>query len=254
VTAKGDQFPERSLRRIWGRGDAALGVACVIPSGFAAEIVADTEPDFVMIDRQHGPFGEDVMLAMLQAVSRTAVCPIVRVPPGDTFAIGAALDAGAGGVIVPMVNSRAEAENVTAACRYPPRGSRSYGPLRSSMLLKGPPADVNDQVLCIVQIETLAGVEAADEICSCPGVDGVWVGEADLAVDMGFPPGQGGEAVADAVAAVHRACLTNGIISTTLVTQSAELVQRRIADGYQMIMVGIDLQFLRAGAAKALGR
>jgi 4-hydroxy-2-oxoheptanedioate aldolase len=253
VTAKFD-LPYASLREIWNRGEAALGFACVIPSGLSAEVIADTGPDFVMIDRQHGPFGEDVMLAMLQAVSRTSVCPIVRVPPDDAFSIGSALDAGAGGIIVPMVNSGAAAENATAACRYPPRGSRSFGPLRSSMLLKGTPEEVNNQVLCIVQIETVAGVEAADEICSCPGVDGVWVGEADLAVDMGFQPGQGGQSVADAVAAVHRACMANGIVSATLAPQSAELVERRIDEGYQMILVGIDLSLLRVGASKALNR
>ena len=254
MTTAGRPLPFHSLRETWGRGDSALGLACVIPSAFSAEIIADTRPDFLMIDRQHGPFGEDVMVAMLQAVSRTRVCPIVRVPPGDEFAIGFALDAGAGGVVVPMVNSGLDAERAAGACRYPPRGNRSFGPLRASMLLADPPDEVNHQVVCIVMIETVAGVEAAEEICACPGVDGVWVGEADLAIDMGFRPGEGGPAVADAVAAVHRACLANDIVSVALASQSGEALQRRVDDGYRMIIVGTDYQFLRAGASKALNR
>src|SRR5438552_18491508 len=120
------------VREAWAAGRPALGAWLTIPSAFAAEIVAHSEFDWVCVDMQHGVIDDQQMVAMLQAVSSTAVTPLVRVPWNEPGIIGKTLDAGARGVIIPMVNTVAEAERAVWSCRYAPDGGRSYGPLRAN--------------------------------------------------------------------------------------------------------------------------
>ena len=169
------------LRERWKAGEATLGAWCTIPSSWTAEVAARSGHDWVCIDTQHGLIGYDAMLPMLQAVSAGGVASFVRVPWNEPGSIMKALDAGAGGVIVPMVNSVDEARAAVAACRYPPDGIRSMGPIRAR--------DVNPDwrhPLCVVMVETVAAVEKADEILGVPGVDAVFIGPNDLAVSAGL--------------------------------------------------------------------
>jgi 4-hydroxy-2-oxoheptanedioate aldolase len=223
----------------------------MMPSAFGAEILADTGIDFLMIDCQHGLIGYDAMVPMLQAVARTSVSPIVRVPPHDAARIGATLDAGAEGVVIPMVSTRQDAEEAVAGSRYPPHGQRSMGPIRSSMLLPGSTEDVNREVLCIMLVETVSGVENASAICSCPGVDVVMIGFVDLALSMGLPPYTESKELDDAIAAVTGACRDHGVV-TMIGAGSPEQVQRRMAEGYRMLMLGSDYAILRAGVNRLL--
>lgn len=170
-----------SLRERWRAGEATIGAWCTIPSTWTAELAARSGHDWVVIDTQHGLIGYDVMLPMLQAISAAGVPSMVRVPWNEPGTIMKALDAGAGGVIVPMVNSVAEAQAVVGACRYPPAGFRSMGPLRARVV----DSDWR-QPLCIVMVETVQAVDLVDEILSVPGVDAVFVGPNDLAVSAGL--------------------------------------------------------------------
>ena len=171
----------RSLRERWKAREATLGAWCTIPSSWTAEVAARSGHDWVCIDTQHGLIGYDVMLPMLQAISAGGVPSFVRVPWNEPGAIMKALDAGAGGVIVPMVNSVEEARAAVGACRYPPDGMRSMGPIRAR--------DVDgdwQHPICVVMIETVQAVAQARDILAVPGIDAVFVGPNDLAVSAGL--------------------------------------------------------------------
>lgn len=241
-----------SLKAKWERDQATIGFFCMIPSGFTAEIIADIGYDFVIIDAQHGLIGQEATVQLLQAVSRTPVAPLVRVPGADPARIGACLDAGAAGVIVPMVNGRSDAEGAVSACRYPPEGQRSWGPVRASMLRSGDIATLNRDVVCIVMIETAEAVEAAEEICACPGVDAVFIGWADLAISMGLPIGSDAPALRDAIAHVREICEIHGIVAA--IPAQPENLAQRVDEGFRMFIVGSDYQTLRTGARRAYER
>src|SRR3990172_9661066 len=168
---------ENRLKSLWGQGQPALGGWLTVPSSVSAEIFAHAGFDWLTIDMQHGLIDYQVAVTMLQAISTTETVPIVRVPWNEPGIIMKALDAGAYGVIIPMVNSRAEAEAAVAACRYPPRGVRSYGPVRAVYYAgAGYFAHADQEVCCIVMLETKEAVENADEILTVPGIDAAYIG------------------------------------------------------------------------------
>ncbi len=169
------------LREKWKAGEATLGAWCTIPNAWTAELAARSGHDWVTVDTQHGLIGYDAMLPMLQAIGSTGVTSLVRVWWNEPGAIMKALDAGAGGVIVPMVNSVAEAKAAVGACRYPPDGYRSMGPVRARVV-----SSDWRLPLCIVMIETVDAVSRASEILAVPGIDAVFIGPNDLAVSAGL--------------------------------------------------------------------
>src|SRR6266699_2910377 len=174
-----------SLRERWKAGDATFGAWCTIPSSWTAEVAARSGHDWVCIDTQHGLIGYDVMLPMLQAISAGGVPSFVRVPWNEPGSIMKALDAGAGGIIVPMVNSVGEAQAAVDACRYPPDGMRSMGPVRAREV----DSDWR-RPICVVMIETVQAVDRADAILSVPGVAaGIMCGSPEVAAQwhkLGF--------------------------------------------------------------------
>ena len=240
-----------ALQQIWSQGGTALGTACMMPSAFAAEILGELGFDFLMIDCQHGLIGYDAMVPILQAVARTDVVPLVRVPSNDAARIGATLDAGAAGVIVPMVSSLAEAEKAVAASHYPPVGERGMGPVRSELFLKGSTDEVNRQVLTIVMIESVAGVESAEAICSCPGIDAVMIGFIDLALSMGLPPGTQSKELDTAMSVILDVCLKAEVPPMIGVGSSEQALIRR-EEGYRMLLLSSDYRILRSGADQLL--
>lgn len=243
---------ENRLKLTFADGGSAIGGWCTTPSAFNAELLAVEGYDYVCIDCQHGLIGYDAMVPMLASLSRTETTPLVRVPFNHTPWMGQAFDAGAEGVIVPMVNTREDAERAAAACRYAPEGVRSFGPVRAGLYLnEAPPAEVNRQVLCFVMIETVEGVENAEEICATAGVDGVYVGPADLAISMGvafgvdaMPP-----AHAEAIDHVAKVCASNGIVPG-IHTGGGAGARAAIESGYRMATVSTDAAIFR-GAIRA---
>lgn len=177
------------VREIWNRGKVALNVFLTIPNAFAAELMAQGGWDAMTVDMQHGVHDYASMLACFQALQAHSVTPMARVPwnhPGD---IGRALDAGAYGIICPMVNTRAEAEQFVAACRYPPEGRRSNGPVRVGLYDENYNRTANADVLCFAMIETQEALDNLESILDVPGLDAVYVGPNDLAWSLGLPPG-----------------------------------------------------------------
>jgi 4-hydroxy-2-oxoheptanedioate aldolase len=232
-------------------GQAALGTSLAIPSPFAAELLAHVGFDFLMVDGQHGLLGREAMVAMLQAITGLGATPLVRVAANDAALIGAALDAGAHGVVVPLVEDGAGAARAAAACRYPPEGIRSVGPVRAELYLEGSHAEVNGRVRCIAMVETIAAVGRADEICSCPGIDGVMIGIGDLALSMGLAPRTPSEAVEEAVATILRAAVAHG--RTAMIgAGGTDLCRTRTEQGFRMLLVGADHLLLRGAATGAL--
>jgi len=216
------------------------------------ELVAEAGPDFVVIDRQHGLIGWAEMLEMLRAVARTDVSPLVRVAANDAREIGQALDAGADGVLVPMIHTADQARRAVAACRYPPDGERSFGPARSSLVVSGSPAEVNRAVMCVVIVESSRGVHAAAEICAVPGVDAVMIGTADLALDLGLDVGSQRSDLDGAVAAIGAAAARAGVAVMIGGQDTARLDggedQHRL-----LLIVTSDAAVLRQGLRKQLG-
>lgn len=161
--------------------DDAVGGWLQLPGSATAELMGSVGFDFVCVDQQHGLVGDDALLPMLQALSATGTPAMVRVTQNEASAIGRALDRGAAGVIVPLVDSADEAARAVTACHYPPRGGRSYGPTRANW--QGSRAAAH----CVVMIETLAAVRALPEILAVDGLDGIFVGPSDLALSAGTP-------------------------------------------------------------------
>jgi 4-hydroxy-2-oxoheptanedioate aldolase len=181
---------KNSIKAKMLRGECTTNGWLALGSTYSAEIMGHAGFDSVTVDCQHGMFDFNQALPMLQALSATPTVPIVRSPWNDAAVIMHLLDAGAYGVICPMINNRAEAERLVAACRYAPQGMRSFGPARG--LLYGG-ADyfehANNEIIVFAMIETLEGIKNLEEILAVPGLDGIYIGPNDLALALGAKPG-----------------------------------------------------------------
>jgi 4-hydroxy-2-oxoheptanedioate aldolase len=237
------------LRQVWAEGRGVINGWCSIGSPFVAETMARQGWDSVTVDGQHGLIGYAEMLAMLQAIAATEAGTLVRVSWNSPGEIMRALDAGADGVICPMINNRQECEAFVRACRYPPDGYRSFGPTRAA-LVHGVdyPAGANGHVLALAMVETAEGLEKADEICATPGLDGIYVGPSDLSLALGGPPTQDSEdpmrlaAFDKILAACKRAGVKAGVHTT-----SVAYSQKMLARGFDLVTVGADTRYLAAG-------
>jgi len=233
-----------SLSERWKAGETTFGAWCTIPSSWTAEVAARSGHDWVCIDTQHGLIGYDAMLPMLQAVSTVGVTSFVRVPWNEPGTIMKALDAGAGGVIVPMINSVEEARAAVGACRYPPQGYRSMGPTRAREV-----APDWRLPLCVVMIETVEAVGRADKILAVPGIDAVFIGPNDLAVSAGLDSGYEASdpehrRLIDTVAA---AALSRGV-TAGIMCGSAEVASQWHRAGFRMLALQSDTRLLTAAS------
>jgi 4-hydroxy-2-oxoheptanedioate aldolase len=244
---------QNSLRAIWAQKDAALGGWLTFPSSMSAEVMAHCGFDWVCIDMQHGLIDYSQMVQMLQGISSTDTVPLVRVPWNEPGIIGKCLDAGAWGIVVPMVNSREEADTAVSACRYAPSGARSYGPLRANYYAGSDYfARANSEVACIVMVETRVAVEKVEEIVSVPGVDAVYVGPADLSVTLGLPPAPDhpDPSFTEAVDRVLDACRRYDVIPG--IAGNAMTAPKRLQQGFQLVEVASDIGLLGFGGRDAL--
>jgi 4-hydroxy-2-oxoheptanedioate aldolase len=242
------------LKAAWAEGQTAFGLWSAIPSSFSAELAAAAGFDYMCVDQQHGVIGYDAMVPMLQAIRAEGTAPITRVLSSDPFLIMKALDAGALGVIVPLVNSAEDAARAVAACRYPPRGMRSYGPVRAAGVIGSrDPEDLAGEVLCIVMVETREGLERMDEIAATPGLDGIYIGPSDLALSLGLPPTLDvtEDTHIQAVTRIKEACHRNGI-AAGIHSASGEWARKHAEAGFDMVTVATDAALLRAAALREL--
>lgn len=238
------------LRAVWRRGGATLNGWLSIPSNLSAEVMAVRGFDTATIDMQHGMIGFEGAVSMIGAVQLSRTVPLVRVPWADLSSAMRVLDAGAGGVILPLVNSAEDAAQFVAACRYPPVGIRSVGPTRARLYSSDYIDQANERVLLLAQVETEESVRNIEAIASVPGLDGVYVGPADLNASLGGSPtlDSRDEEFLGLLARVAGVCRARGLIAA-IHCETVAYGMEMIAKGYQMITVQSDVRVLGAGAA-----
>lgn len=221
----------------------------MMPGAMSAEALGKVGFDWVLVDMQHGCMDYETALSMIRAIDLSNAVPIVRVPWNDPGIIGRVLDAGALGVVIPMIQSAADARRAVDACLYPPAGSRSFGPVRVG-LRDGPGyfATANSRVAVIPMIETAQALEEVEEIAGTPGVDALFVGPFDLSIALGLPPGDNdGEPVFDAaIARITAAAKSAGV--ATAVLSNAKVAPIRLKQGFQMVSVATDINALTMAA------
>ena len=242
-----------ALKAIWRDGGTAFGAWVSLPVPLVAEAASLAAYDYACLDMQHGLVDYGDAVAMLGAMARGPAVPLVRVPWNEPGIIGRVLDAGALGVIIPMVNNPEEAARAVAACRYAPAGARSVGPVRA-VTTYGPGyvSDANDHVACIPMIETREAIESIDEILRVPGIDAVYVGPSDLSLSYGLAPAPDhpGEPFEGALATVLDACHRHGVVPG--IHANAGLAAKRHEQGFRMVTVGIDFNSLLGGLRRDL--
>lgn len=241
---------ENKMRSIWKAGGAVVNGWLAIPSSFSAEVMAHQGWDSLTVDLQHGVTDYGSAVAMFTAISTTPTVPIARVPWLDPGIIMKVLDAGAYGVICPMINCKADAEKFIHAARYAPLGGRSFGPVRA-LLYGGPdyPAHANETVVTLAQIETIEAVNNLDQILSVKGLDAVYIGPADLSLSMGCTPtfDDVDKPVAEAIDLVLAKAKEHGVIAC-IHNGTPEAALKRIAKGFQLVTIGSDARLMAAGA------
>jgi 2-keto-3-deoxy-L-rhamnonate aldolase RhmA len=221
------------------------------PTIIGPEEFANAGYDYVGFDIQHGYLDDKDVALLLRRLEHVPVATAVRLPSADPAPIGRVLDAGADAVIIAMVESPEQAASAVAATRYAPAGVRSFGPLRASLGLEPAAHEAGTSVFAM--IETTKGLAALDEICAVPGLTGVYVGPADLAISLGHSPAESlsTPAVLDAVARIRSVASDAGIVPA--IHANAGKPGKAMADmGFRMITLASESQALRRGAAEHL--
>ncbi len=236
-----------TLRDLHQAGQPIINAWLSIPSAYAAEVVAQQDFDAATVDMQHGMMGFSEAVAMLQAISTTRAIPMVRPSGLDAPQIMRLLDAGAYGVICPMISTRAEAEALVSACRYPPAGRRSFGPSRG-LLYGGTDyfTHANDEILVFAMIETREALTNLDAILETPGLDGIYVGPNDLAIELGCAPKaeHDDKTVVSAVERARAATAARGLIAGIFCSDGAA-ARARLQEGFRLVTPGNDAAMLR---------
>lgn len=241
-----------TLREQWSARQATLGAFLSLPSSVSAETAARANFDYICVDNQHGVIDYQMTVVMIQAILLGGGTPVVRVPWNEPGIIGKMLDAGAEGIIVPMVNTREQAQAVVSSCRYAPVGSRSFGPVLAMPRTKNYVNVANELTTTIPMIETVEALRNLDDILSVPGVDAIYVGPADLSISLGLPPGNNDDRTefTDALTMVVAACKRHGVVPG--MHSSGVLAERRLEQGFQMLTVSSDLLSMRSAMTAEL--
>ena len=246
---------KNKLKEIFKQGGSAINGWLQIPNSFTAELMANQNWDSLTLDMQHGVIDYSHAISMLQAISTTNVVPMARVNWNEPGQIMKILDAGAYGIICPMVSNRKEAENFVQACMYPPKGYRSYGPIRG-LVYGGPDYadEANSEILKFAMIETKESLDNLDEIMQTPGLDGIYIGPADLSLAVGEKPSfdkPEGDPVYDVIMKILEHAKKNKVIAGIQNAQP-EYAHKMIKKGFQLVTIGTDQRFMVAAAKEAL--
>jgi 4-hydroxy-2-oxoheptanedioate aldolase len=205
---------------------------------------------------QHGVIDYQAAVNMLTAISTTPTVPIVRVPWLDPGIIMKMLDAGAYGIICPMVNTRADAERFVSAMRYPPRGSRSFGPIRAVLHAGADyPQHANETVIAFAMIETRQALDNLDEILSVEGLDAVYIGPADLSLALGCTPrfDQEEQPVVEAIGLILAKAREHGVVPC-IHNATADYALRMVEKGFRFVTIASDARLIVAGAQQVVAR
>jgi 2-keto-3-deoxy-L-rhamnonate aldolase RhmA len=244
---------DNKTKRIMLSGGLALGVSLTVTDPFVAEVVGGAGFDFVLIDAEHSPIAADQLQMMLIALRSSESTVLVRPAANDSTLIKQILDLGAEGVVVPEVDDAASCAAAIAAARYPPLGRRGFGPRRAARLEGGRPAYLaraDEEVAVLVMIESAAAVASIDAILKTPGLDGIMVGPADLAVTMGHLKDLGHPDVRAAITDVRDACQRHGV-PFGIFTATEQAAREWSAAGARFMTIGADTQFLDQGLANS---
>lgn len=245
---------DNALRKRWSDGGAAVNGWLAIPDGFSAEVMAHQGWDTLTIDLQHGVNDYAAMVSMLQAISTTPTVPLVRVPWLDPGMLMKALDAGAYGVICPMINTREQAQQLVAYTHYAPQGTRSFGPVRAVLYGGADYAQhANATIVTFAMIETAQALDNLDAILSVEGLDAVYIGPSDLSLSLGCKPAfdDVDPPVAQAIDHIVARARAHGIVAG-IHNGTPEAALARIAKGFQFVTVSSDARLIAAGAQQVL--
>ena len=242
---------KNKLKELFKTGKPIINSWLSIPSSFSAESMAQQSWDSLTIDMQHGLIDYSSAVSMLQAISTTNITPMARVNWNEPGQIMKILDAGCYGVICPMVSNRKEAEKFVQACQYPPKGYRSFGPIRASIYGGSDYAKhADDEILKLAMIETKEALEKLDEILDTPHLDGVYIGPADLSLAVGEEPGfdkpedtKAYKEILRVLDAAKKRKLIAGLHNGT-----PEYAQKMLDKGFNLVTVGSDSRYITAGA------
>jgi 4-hydroxy-2-oxoheptanedioate aldolase len=249
--ATGGSIPASRLQQALAAKQQVWGGWVVGPTIIGPEEFAAAGYDYVGFDLQHGYLDDADVALLLRRLEHVPIATAVRLPSTDPAPIGRVLDAGADAVIIAMIESAGQAAAAVAATRYSPAGVRSFGPLRASLGLD--PAALEVRASVFAMIETARGLSAVDEICAVPGLAGVYVGPADLAISLGYGPADawGHPAMGDAMARVHKSASAARLVAG--IHASSGTRGKALAEaGFQMITLASESQALRRGAADHL--
>ena len=247
------------LKQALARGEAQFGAWLMLGGTGIARMLGGAGFDWVLIDTEHGTIDQAMMAEMVAAVASVGGVPLVRVTANSPELIKRALDAGAWGIIVPMVNNAAEAEAVVRAAKFPPQGERGYGSPFARFPFAATPieytAEANANIVVVVQIETVQAIAAVDDIAAVPGLDVLFVGPNDLSASYGLVPGNENNAP-EFQAALERvkAAARDHHIACGIFAPDGELAARRAAEGFQMVSATIDFAAMLDGAGQQLAR
>lgn len=243
------------------RGEPSVGTWLTLPDPMAARLMARVGFDWLTVELEHSPTSFETAANMFAITAASGPVPLARVPWNTGENIKRVLDTGAYGIVVPMVNSRAEAESAVAAARYAPLGTRSIGGQLHAANFDTDPATyyarANEEILVVLMAEHVQAIERADDIFSVPGIDVVFIGPNDLHNSMGKPPAfeSDDRQFVDAVQHVLKTARRHGLAAGIHVADAAA-AQRRIDEGFQFIAVASEAGFMLSKAqevARTLG-
>jgi 2-keto-3-deoxy-L-rhamnonate aldolase RhmA len=243
------------LKQKWRAGQPSFGVTLTLTDPACAEIMAQSGFDFAFIDMEHTTLDPHLLHGLLMAFGGSETVPLVRVASHDPAEMKRVWDVGAGGVIVPMVNSAAEARAVVAACKYPPQGTRNIGPRRASHYYRDmiPYWRVaNAALIVVLLVEHCEAVANIDEILRVDGIDAILIGPGDLALSMGLLDQMQHSDVQQAIDRVLDACKGAGMPAMIGTAPDVEQIRRLIGKGCHLLVLGMDTDFLWQGACNAL--
>ena len=255
MRADGRREPNRMKRKL-AAGEPCIGMTITMNSPVVAELLSRLGFDWLWLEMEHTALGEEAVLAMLQATNGSDVSTVVRVPWNDKTMIKRVLDTGPDGVLIPLVNSREEAEYAVRAMKYPPLGERGAGLGRAQcygLQMGEYLQSANDEVQTLVMIEHIRAVENIEEILAVKGVDSVMVGALDLSGSMGLLGQTAHASVEGAVQKVLAAC-RKAHVPCGIIAGDPDVANRRIREGFTNIILAIDILTLLGGAKEALGR
>ena len=236
---------QTKLHACWEDNKKGLNAWCSIPSSVTAEILSGFDFESITIDLQHGLIDYQVALTMLQAISSTNITPLARVPWNEPGIIMKLLDAGALGIICPMINNAEDAKNFVQATKYVPDGYRSSGPTRA-MLVHGNNYhnEANKHIISLAMVETLEALENVEKIAATKGLTGIYIGPSDLSVSLGLNPGLDRKEpeVVKAISRILNACKDNNIVAG-IHCLSPDYIKKAYDDGFSFATLGTDIRF-----------